>query len=83
MKHIVVGKTEYRVPQRSIPCPLLFNIHLCDLLYLLEDLDIASYVDDKTIHTGKENKESVINTLEASSLPRFTWFNNNFIIYES
>ena len=31
------------------------------------------------LYTVKENKESVINTLEASSLPLFTWFNNNFM----
>ena len=43
-------------------------------LYFFEDLDIASYAnaDDTTIYTVKENKESVINTLEASSLPLFT-----------
>ena len=55
------------------------NIHLCDLFYFLEDLDIVSYADDTTIYTVKENKESVINALEASSLPLFTWFNNNFM----
>ena len=32
-----------------------------------------------TIYTIKENKDSVINTLEVSSLPLFTWFNNNFM----
>ena len=31
------------------------------------------------MYTVKENKESVINTSEASSLPLFTWFNNNFV----
>ena len=70
---------EYCVPQGSILGPLLFNIHLCDLFYFLEDLDIASYADDTNIYTFKENKRSLINTLEASSLPIFTWFNNNFM----
>ena len=56
---------EYGVQQGSILGPLLFNIHLCDLFYFLEDLVIASYADDTTIYVVKENKESVINTLEA------------------
>ena len=39
----------YGVPEGSILNPLLFNIHLCDLFYFLEDLDIASYADDTTM----------------------------------
>ena len=70
---------EYGVPQGSILGPLLFNIHLCDLFYFLQDLDIASYANDATIYTVKENKESVIDKLEASSLPLFTWYDNNFM----
>ena len=46
----------YGVPQGSILGPLLFNIHLCDLFYFLEDLDIASYADDTTIYTVNEKK---------------------------
>ena len=46
---------------------------------MLQDLDIPCYADDTTIYAVKGNKESVINTLEASSLPLFTWFNNNFM----
>ena len=70
---------EYGVPQGSILGPLLFNIHLCDLFYFLDDLDIASYEDDTTQYTVKENKESVINGLETSSQKLFKWFENNFM----
>ena len=65
--------------QRCILSLLFFYIHLCELFYFLGDLDIASYVDDTRIYVIRENKESVINTLDASSLPLFTWFNNNFM----
>ena len=62
---------KHRVPQRSVVGPLLFIIHLCDLFYFLEDLDIANYADYTTICTVKKNKESVINFLEASLLSLF------------
>ena len=42
-------------------------------------VDTASYVNDTAVYTFKENKEFVINTLKTSSLPLFTWFNNNFM----
>ena len=69
----------YGVPQGSILDPLLFNIHLRDLFYFLEDLGIVSYADDTTIYTVSEKKESVIRALETSSSLLFGWFNNNFM----
>ena len=70
---------EYGVPQGSFLGPLLFNIYLCALFYLLDDLDIESYADDTTLYTVKENKESVNYALETSSQNLFKWLNNKFV----
>ena len=70
---------KYGVPQGSILAPLLFNIHLWDLFYFLEEIDIANYADDTTVYTVKENEESVMNALETSRLLLFKWFNINFM----
>ena len=69
---------EYASPQGSILGPFFINMHLCDLFYFLENLDIASYAGD-TIYTVKENKEPVINALETSSLLLFKCFSMNFM----
>ena len=41
--------------------PRSTNIHLCNPFHFLEDLDIASCVEDTTIYIVKESKEAVIN----------------------
>ena len=50
----------YGVPQGSILGPLLFNIHLCDLFYFLENTDIASYADDNTLYSAQKNRPSLM-----------------------
>ena len=50
---------EHDVPQGSILNALLFNIHLSDVFYFLEDLDIASYTDNTTICTVCKRKQRV------------------------
>ena len=70
----------YGIPKGLILGSLLFNIHLCDLFYILENLDIASYEDDATIYPSNETvSQSVIGVLETSSPLLFGSFNNNSI----
>ena len=37
---------------------LLFNIHLCELFYFLENLNIGSYADDTTIYMVNEKNNN-------------------------
>ena len=67
------------VSQGSIVQPLLFNIHLCDRFYFLENTDIASYADGNNLYSAKKNKETVINPIETLSLVLFNWFSDSFM----
>ena len=69
----------FEVPQGSILGPLLFNIFICDLLYFLEDFDIANYADDSTPYCACKSVEFVVINLEQSSSILFEWPNKNYI----
>ena len=40
----------------SILGPVLFNIFLYHLFFIIDDVDVASYADDKTSYTQKISK---------------------------
>ena len=67
----------FGVPQGSILGRLLFNVFLCDLFFIMNETDFASYADDNTL-VGN-NLEDVIINLQNASLTLFQWFYDNQI----
>ena len=61
----------------SILGPLLFNIFLADLFFVLKDIDIASYEDDSTTFIVENNIDNLIAFLEQVSDTLFNWLKNN------
>ena len=59
--------------------PLLFNIFLADLFFVVNDSDIASYVNSNTPNVIADNMDDLITSLEQALNPLFEWLQNNLL----
>ena len=72
-------ETLFGVPQGSILGPLLSSIHMCDLVFVAESIDIASSADDTTPYVCLEDMDLIIEKLVVKANDIFQWFNENVI----
>ena len=63
----------FKAPQGSILGSLLFNVFLCDLFLIMENISVATY----KAHTTGNSIEEVIHKLENASKTLFQWFSDN------
>ena len=72
-------RTAFSVTRSSIVRPLLFNIFLADLFFIISNVNIASYADDNTPYISADNIDDIIKSLETTSTALFQWFDTNFL----
>ena len=67
----------FRVQERSILGPLLINIFLCDLFYMMSNNGFASYADDNTSYVSADTIDEAVKRQETVSVNLFKWFVDN------
>ena len=68
------------VPQGSILGPLLFNIFINDIFYIISDCQLYNCADDNTISSSSTNLDTLIGLLESKAEDAIDWFSDNAMV---
>ena len=67
------------VPQGSVLGPLLVNIYLNDILYLVEYINVCNFADDAAPNSSSYNVNEALTYVEHDSLILLEWFHDNLM----
>ena len=57
--------------------PILFNVFISDLFFLVEENEVCNYADDTIIYACCNNLGHIVSSLEADAQQLSKWFLNN------
>ena len=72
-------RNSFKCFQSSAVCPIVFNLHLCDPLIIMTQINIKDFVDDNTLKMSVRNTKSLIESRESISRRIFRWFSENLL----